>query len=424
MTSWPRASAAALSLFLGVSGLVGVSACGGQGDRAIPTATVTAGPFDVVLAVPGELEAVNSVTISAPDLGRTIKITSIAEEGSRVSEGDVVVEYDRNELLDDLEQAEGKLEVARTKIAQKKTQLDVRMADLENNVVKAELALERAEMRVSDSETVPLVDRQSARIDVREAQLSLDSSRATLEQERLKAQAELQLLELEVRQEELKVQRSRERLEKATATAPADGLVILPEIWKGGSMGRVQAGDTVWRGSTIMLLPDLSSMQIESWVHEVDAGKVEVGQPVRVVIDAHPEPAWEAEISKVADLAVKRDGDDVVKHVKVEAAMDETADTMKPGMTVRAEVLVDHLDEALSIPQEAVFVQGERTYVYRKAFAGFDDVDVELGIRNDTHVVVASGLEAGDVVALVDPERFEAGEPLPAAQTPSEPDES
>lgn len=427
MISWPTASAAAMSRFLGVGavvGALGLVACGGSGDRAIPTATVTQGPFDVILAVPGELEAVNSVSITAPDLGRTIKITSIAEEGSRVSEGDVVVEFDQNELLDDLEQAEAKLEVAQTKIAQQKTQLDVRMADLENNVVKAELALERAQMRVSESETVPLVDRESAKIDVRESQLSLDSSRATLEQERLQAQAELQLLELEVRQEELKVQRARERLAKATATAPADGLVILADIWKGGSMGRVQAGDTVWRGSALMSLPDLSEMQVKSWVHEVDAGKVAVGQPVSIVIDAHPDPAWQAEVSKVADLAVKRDGSDVVKHVKIEASLAETAETMKPGMTVRAEILVDHLDEALSIPQEAVFVQGERTYVYREAFRGFDDIDVTLGIRNDTHVVVESGLEAGDVVALVDPERFEAGEPLPAAQAPAEPDES
>ncbi len=410
MHTWLRNGALALALLGG---------CSGGSAREIPTASVEEGPFDVVLAVPGELQAVNSVTISAPDLGRTIKITSLAEEGSRVTEGDVLVEFDQNELLDDLESAESKLEVARTKIEQQRTQLDVRLTDLENNVTKAELSLERAKMRITESETVPLVERQSAQIDVKEAQLALDSSKASLEQDRLKAKAELQLLELEVQQEEMKVKRAQDRLSKATAIAPADGLVILPEIWKGGSQGRVQAGDTVWRGSTIMLLPDLSSMEVETWVHEVDAGKVAVDQPVNIVIDAHPDTPWEATVSKVADLAVKRDGNNVVKHVQVIASMAETGEVMKPGMTVRAEVLVDHLDAALSIPQEAVFLAEQRTYVYRQTFRSFEPVDVELGIRNDTHVVVSSGLEPGDVVALVDPEEFEAGDPLPAAKTNS-----
>ena len=336
----------------------------------------------------------------------------------------MVVEFDRNELVDDLEQAEAKLEVAQTKIGQQRTQLDVRMADLQNNVTKAELSLERAGMRVTDSETVPLVDRESARIDVKEAKLALDSSKATLEQERLKAQAELQLLQLEVQQEEMKVARARTRLGQATVKAPAEGLVILPVVWKGGSEGRVQAGDTVWRGSTIMLLPDLSSMQVVSWVHEVDAGDVKVDQPVSIVIDAHPEPAWPGKVSKVADLAVKRDGNAVVKHVQVVASLPDTNPVMKPGMTVRAEILVDHLDEALSIPQEAVFVREDRTFVYRKGFGGFDVVDVELGLRNDTHVVVTGGLEVGDEVALVDPEQFEAGEALPAARTDDKKGES
>ena len=114
----------------------------------------------------------------------------------------------------------------------------------------------------------------------------------------------------------------------------------------------------------------------------------------------------------------------VVKHVKVVASLPETGDIMKPGMTVRSEILVDHVDDALSIPQEAVFVTEERTYVFRKAFRGFEEVDVELGARNDTHVVITAGVQEGDEVALVDPDRFEAGDAAPASSPAASKDES
>jgi len=402
----------------------GVMGCAGEGSLDLPTATVMRADFDVVLAVPGELEAVNSVTISAPDLGRTIKITSIAEEGSRVAVGDVLVEFDRNELVDDLEQAESKLEVARTKIDQKKAQLEVRIADLENDVIKAELSLKRAKMRLTDSETVPLVERKAAQLDVEESTLNLESTQATLVSERLKAEAELQLLELEVQQEAMKVDRQRDRLGKATVVAEADGLVILPEIWKGGSHGTVQAGDTVWRGSTIMLLPDLSVMRTVAWVHEVDAGRVATGQPVSIVIDAHPDPAWDATITRVADLAVRRNGESAFKHVKVEADMPDRGEVMKPGMTVRTEILIERVPDALSVPQEAVFTDAEGQFVQRKGLTGWNRAPVELGTRNDTHVVVEAGLEEGDVVALMDPDGFEAGTPAPAATPGSPPNDA
>ncbi|MEO0602735.1 MAG: hypothetical protein AAF211_14935, partial [Myxococcota bacterium] len=108
-----------------------------------------------------------------------------------------------------------------------------------------------------------------------------------------------------------------------------------------------------------------------------------------------------------------------VKYLKVDIALDETTEVMKPGMTVRAEIQVDHRDEVLSVPLEAVFPREGSSVVYRKGgFGSFEPIEVELGIRNDARVEVTSGLEEGDEIALVDPER--PGEALsPGAPEPS-----
>lgn len=394
-----------------------LSACGGGVADELPTATTTRGDLEIHLAVPGELQAVKSITISAPDLGGNIKVNSIVDEGTRVKEGDLLVEFDQNDLLDALSTDRSNLKVAQTKIEQAQAALDVRLRDLESAVTRAELELGRAKMRLTDSETVALVDRESARIDVQQNELGLTQARATLESARLQSQSEIQLLQLEIEQNRMRLERAEKRLEQATIRAPASGLVILPEIWKGGSRGPVSAGDTLWAGTTMMELPDLSELEVEAWVHEVDAGAVAVDQPVQVIIDAYPDPPWPGKVTRVADLAVKRSREALVKHVKVTATLDQVTELMKPGMTVRVEIEVGRVEQALSIPLEALFYEGETATVFRRSgLKGWDRVPVEPGARNDTHVVITAGLEEGEVVALVDPERFAAGETAPAGQ--------
>ncbi len=401
--------AAALAL------LLALSSCFGGGEVDVPQANATAGPFEMVLAITGELEAVNSVFITAPDLGRTIKVTSIVDEGVRVEKDQVLVEFDRNELEVELEDEEAKLEVATTKIAQHRAQMEVKLADLGDAMFRSELDLERAKMRVSDSETIPRVEREGAKLDVKESQVAVERARKALEAARLEGEAELELLQIEARRAQARVDKVSDRLDKTVIKAPAAGLVIKQDIWHGGKRGPVQEGDSVWRGSQILELPDLSQMQVIAWVHEVDAGLVQEGQQVSVVIDAHPEPPHRGQVQRVAEVAVERDDDSGVKHLKVTVSLERVDEVMKPGMTVRAELLVDRQEDVISIPQEGVFYDEQESFVFVPGLGGWKRAAVTLGATNDTHVVVTAGLEAGATVALADPELWSTGQRAPAA---------
>jgi len=402
--------------------LLVISCLGGGQD--VPTAEVVGGSFDVVLPIPGELKAVRSVSMSAPDLPGQTKVTWVVDEGTRVQEGDELVKFDETDLQNKLEKADNDLKISIMKIEQREAQMQVRIGDLSNEITNAELALRRAEMRTTESETVPRVEREAAVIDVQAATIALERSKSSMESARLENQAELELLGLEAERWKKQLSQAEDALTKAVMHAPSPGIVILPSIWKGGSRGPISAGDTVWGGSGILELPDLTDMQVEAWVHEVDAAKVAVGQSVDVVIDAHPDPAHKGEVTKVADLAVRRDREREVKHLEVTVTLAATSDVMKPGMTVRSEVLVSHLEDVLSIPQEAVFYDGEQPQVYVRGFGGFTAVPVQLGTTNDTHVVVSEGLQAGAEVALIDPDLAgttpRAGSPA-AASSPTGP---
>jgi HlyD family secretion protein len=393
-----------------------LAACLGRGDSDIPTAAVEEGEFVVDLAILGEFKAVRNLTISVPDLDVQAKVLFVAEEGSRVSKEDLLIQFDITELETELERVLTEEEVSKTKIEQKRAQLDVRLSDLNNNITRSELELQRAKMRLTESETVPRVEREGAKIDVEGHGLTVKSSEASMESARLEGEAELQLLRLEAEQASARVEKVRRQIESTSIYAQSDGLVILPEIWKGGTHGPVQAGDTLWGGRTVMELPDLSEMEVEAWVHEIDASKVAESQVVEVVIDAYPDPPHRGTIRRVADLAVKRNRNAIVKHVKVIIALDESTSNMKPGMTVRADVLVESVPKATFVPQEAIFHEGALSFVYRSGLTGWKRTDVEIGTTNDTHVIVESGLSGGDIVALVDPSAHQTGQ-LPKAST-------
>lgn len=393
--------------------------CGG-GSGEVPTATVARGPFDVVLTIQGELEAVRSVTLSAPDLAGQTKITWLVDEGTHVETGDPVVRFDETDLQKMVAEARDDLEIALTKSEQGRAQLAVKLADLQNELTNTELSLERARMRVTDSETVPRVERESAKLDVQEATLGVERGKASLESARLEGEAELELLRLDAQRAKRQLDNAEQALAKAELTAPSPGLVVYSTTWKGGSRGVIAVGDTVWGGSSLVQLPDLAEMRVKAWVHEVDAAKVSLGQQVEVVIDAHPEPKHQGTVTKVADLAVRRDQAKAIKHLAVEISLAGTTPVMKPGMTVRAEVLVAHEDDVLTVPREALFFTGESPSVFEQGSFGWTSAPVVVGRTNDTHAVVAEGLAEGDVVALVDPGRAAEGEaPSPGSPTPA-----
>ena len=52
-------------------------------------------------------------------------------------------------------------------------------------------------------------------------------------------------------------------------------------------------------------------------------------------------------------------------------------------------------------------MEGDKSYVYRKSINNYDKVEVQTGPTNSDYVIIESGLEKGDKVALIDPATLE-----------------
>jgi RND family efflux transporter MFP subunit len=358
----------------------------GGASRNIPTAKVTRDKLVVSLSENGRLAAKRSVTISAPRIRGTLQIVALCKEGSMVKEGDFLVQFDPSEQESRLREAESELKIAKADLEKATAQYDM-------DVMQLELDLKKAQRSYSEKLSEAPIIRKEAELEMELAKMKFESQKKSLH-------AEIEKKEVEVAKAQDKKESALRDLEKMTLTAPIPGLVIFLETWKGGSMSKTQEGDSPWPGMGLIELPDLSNMTVETSVSEVDVSKVEVGQKVEITLDAIPGPVFMGTVSEISTLARSKDRGSQINVFDVEVEIDSTDERLKPGMSAKADIIIDVYEDVLSVPIEAVFERDDTTVVYTP---GGKKIPVALGDRNDEAVIVTSGLEEGDEIALIDP---------------------
>ncbi|MGH7544578.1 MAG: efflux RND transporter periplasmic adaptor subunit [Gemmatimonadota bacterium] len=330
---------------------------------SVRTGTASVSDIHIVLNETGTVEPVRTVVVKSPISGTVLRLH--VEEGDRAREGQVLAV-----LEPDLPQARA-------------------VAELRATHGQAEVAL-------------------------REAERSLRDGRALSEQGLL-AGSELARLEAEFRRAQLEVQSGEEQLRaleqagitpsaparNVTVTAPAAGVVIGLGAEEGES---VFAGTgTLGGGTELVKIADLSRLLIKAEVNEVDIGKVSLEQPVRITVDAYPNAEFEGRVSHVAPAA-RVLTDTKVRVFDVEVAVASPDPRLRPGMTANLDVEGPRRDSVLTVPIEAVFRKGGGDVVYKIVKGQPVQTAVTLGLVDIARAEIVDGLQAGDSVALEDPE--------------------
>jgi RND family efflux transporter MFP subunit len=176
--------------------------------------------------------------------------------------------------------------------------------------------------------------------------------------------------------------------------------VIYVREWNGKKKG-VGSQWSPW-DPTVATLPDLTQMESDTYVNEVDVRKVAVGQKVKISLDADPTKKLDGTVTSVANVGEQRPNQDSkVFEVKIDIAQVDT--TLRPGMTTSNAIETASRDGVLSIPLEAVTSERGMSFVYRKDGGHVVKQQIETGVMNDNDIVVKRGLERGDKVLLVPP---------------------
>jgi RND family efflux transporter MFP subunit len=352
------------------------------------------GEFTIKIVRSGVLTARRSLTVTAPSVGSKLLITRLVPEGTYVAKGDFLAQFDDMEFTERLESARRELTAARADLDLMLAKNELRKKELDAGVAEGQLALRKAE--------------GGSAADLEKAERDADLAVARRE-------TELKVMEAEALKEEVNIARAEERvttaeknIAKLTVTAPGDGIVIHEKVWRGGQQVKVQEGDSPWPGQPIMALPDLSTQYVASDIDETDISRVGVDQFCRITLEAYPDTSFGGHIGTVGNLARSKYQSRGPNVFDISVELDEKDERFRPGMIARVEIIVDVYPDEIFVPIESVFEKEGATLVYVKSGRGFRPREVEVGPRNDSHIIIRSGLGEGDEVALEDP--TESGE--------------
>ncbi len=216
---------------------------------------------------------------------------------------------------------------------------------------------------------------------------------------------------MEVVMRKTQLERVREEFGKATIKAPANGIVVLEKDWaaRGGNMSRpLQAGDRAWEGRPIATVADLSEMRVDIELDQEQARQVKLKQSVLITVDAVPGITFEGKVTEISETA----NESTLPHTGIPSGertfqakitiKDLKKAKLRPGMSGRANIIVETLAKAVSVPLECVFEKDDRQVVYVRKGESFTPVEVELGPRTEDSVVISKGLKGGEELALRD----------------------
>ena len=195
------------------------------------------------------------------------------------------------------------------------------------------------------------------------------------------------------------------RLTLMELKSPINGVINYMRNFSQGWMNAqpFKVGDHAWPGGALANIPDLSTLQMESKVDEVDRGRINTGDAVLVRVDAFPEKTLDARLDAISPLTEKSfDEGPVTRNFKAYSGILKPDPRMRPGMNGGADIVQTKISGAISIPAKALFSLRGKPVVYVKSGDGYLGMPVKVAARNPDEIAV-EGIPAGSLVALAEP---------------------
>ena len=254
----------------------------------------------------GLLRAVKVLAMQVPQLagqGGRITLVRLVPNGSPVKRGDTIAEFDATKQEDDARDAQAKFEdlghQVKQKAAQNRSDAEQRVAVIKQATADRDKAL----IQLRKGAVLAEIDRlknEAAAEGARARVASLEKSHALRDAAEAAA---LKIFELQQLRQKVAWDRSEANRLKLTIKAPMAGMVVLENIWKGGSMGHPQEGEQLWTGQPLLKIFDPAEMEVHAQVGEPDGAVLKPGTRAVVRLDAYPDATFSADFVSSSPVA-------------------------------------------------------------------------------------------------------------------------
>lgn len=330
-------------LVLILTGLLAIPAaitlgCGllkrGESQSSLTTEAAARRDIAVTIEATGVVEPVDLVEVKSKASGQILRMP--VEVGSVVRAGDLLAQIDTVDVQNQYEQADAAARAAQEKV-------DVSTAQLK-----------RAE-ELFAQQVITVVERESATLDYANAASQLVKARTDLDS-------------------------ARQRRADATVRAPVAGTVLEQLVSSGQVI--VSATSSVSGGTALLRMADLGRIRLRALVSETDIGSVKPGQAATVSMEAFPQRSFQGEVERVEPQAVVQQS---VTMFPVLISITNEEGLLLPGMNGEVSMQVDHRDDVLAVPLDAVRTVRELPSVAAALGLNADSLQAQLTRRAANH---------------------------------------
>ena len=353
----------------------------GPEPTPVQLATVARSDLQARVTANGRVQAKKKVDMSATIAGQITRLE--VEEGDRVTKGQFLLQID----------AANPRAVARS--------TEASMGALVRELDSARAQLEQARIDFRRAE-----DNHSSQII---STADLDRARTGL----TTAEAMVHAAERRVEQARATLDGAQDTLNKTTVVSPMDGIVTARRVEEGEV---AVIGVLNQPGTVLLTISDMSVVEAEMEVDETAIPTVAVGQAARVRIDAYPNRSFDGVVTEVGSSPMdkeetQQETDAIKFRVKVE--IKDPPDTIKPGLSVQADILTGFSGQAVVVPLQALVVRdiprdpgqasgpgaaGEEEGVYLMKDGKAEFRAVQTGLLGELDVEILDGLEGGETL--------------------------
>ena len=362
-----------------VLSFVAIRGCRTGGDSQIEnTATVERGNISKTVVATGKIEPLYKAEIKSK-IGGLINQFYV-EEGDRVTVGQKLVEIIPG--------------VTPVEMVQARTEVKAAAYD---KIVAEKQYLRTKELKEQKLISSEKYDRDKANYDTAKARFYAAMAQLRVLEQGSNVESLVEGLEVSD-QDRLEIEKeTREAIASMTLIAPISGIVLSRDTDKGSAVIPISSA---YGGTMIMTLADVSEKHFRGDVDEADIGKVHLGLPARIYVEAYPDEPFKAELTHISPRG--REKEDII-NFEIRTIVSDQENRLRVGMSADAELILEEHENVLVIPEGAVIYEDGKTFVNIQDDSveeGMRKVEITKGISDGLRTEVLSGLEEGQVVVL------------------------
>lgn len=354
---------------------------------AVDLAIAPLGTLNQPRYYPGITKPITEVAIRAQTEGRLVNL--LIDVGDSVRQGEVIGKLEDSLILADVNRAEA--ELATLQSEKIRAQLEVNQAKIE--LQQAEIELQQA---TSDAEVYRqlaqegAISRMQAETAVKNQQIAQKTVFAAQETIKTQEQA-VAAIEGRIAAQTATIAQQKQRLGYTNLTAPFSGIVVEKNS---------EAGKLVKAGEEVVTIGDFNRVKVVVEISELEIDQIEVGQPVKVKLDAFPQQNFSGSVSRIAPIANVN-----TRKIPVEITITNNKGRISGGLLARVQFQSQQEEPKVIVPTSAIAKQEENEIIYvitdrEENRATVSGRRVKIGQRNKNNAVILSGISAGETYVV------------------------